>query len=83
MLLHSILDTISEPKEWTWQIPRDDNWFDPLHKLLKIRKWGILQKDKLGKWEKPKNKLYMLLKKPKAKPPLNRKGNIRLNKNNG
>jgi hypothetical protein len=37
----------------------------------------------LGKWEKPKNKLYMLLKKPKAKPPLNRKGNIRLNKNNG
>ncbi len=82
MLLHSILDTIFEPKERPWQIPQDDNQFDPLRKLLEIRKWDILQKDKMGKWEKPKNKLYMLLKKPKAKPPLNIKGNIRLNKKN-
>jgi hypothetical protein len=48
-LLHSILDTIFEPKEQPWQIPQDDSQFDLLHKLLEIRKWSILQKDKMGK----------------------------------
>jgi hypothetical protein len=37
--------------ERPWQIPQDDNRFDLLFKLLKIRKWGIPQKEKMGKWK--------------------------------
>jgi hypothetical protein len=48
MLLHSILDIIFELKEWPWRILQDDSQFDPLHKLLEIRKWGILQKKQSG-----------------------------------
>ncbi len=68
-LLHLILEAISEPKERPWQILQDDSWFDPLCKLLEIRKWGVLQKDKVGKWEKPKKKLYILQRKVQAKTP--------------
>ncbi len=39
-LLHSILDTIFEPKERPWQIPQDDSWFDVLRN--EIKKWSIL-----------------------------------------
>jgi hypothetical protein len=46
-LLHSILNTISKQIEEPWQIRHNDNWFDPLCKLLEIRKWGSLQKDKV------------------------------------
>jgi hypothetical protein len=61
ILLHSVLDTITKPIELPSQIPQDDNQFDPLHKLLIFLKWGILQKDKVGKWKKLMNKLYILL----------------------
>jgi hypothetical protein len=67
-LLHSILDTIFEPKRQPWQILQDDNQFDLLRKLLKNRKWGILQKDKVDKWEKPKKKLYIAKKAPSKTP---------------
>jgi hypothetical protein len=43
-LLHSILDINFEQIKWPWLIPQDDNQFDLLHELLKIRKWGNLQK---------------------------------------
>jgi hypothetical protein len=46
-LLHSILDTISKQIEQPWQVPQDDGRFNPLHGLLKIRKWGSLQKNKV------------------------------------
>jgi hypothetical protein len=46
-LLHSILDTISKQIEQPWQVPEDDNKFDPLRGLLEIKKWGSLQKDKV------------------------------------
>jgi hypothetical protein len=46
-LSHSILDIIFEQIKQPWPIPQDDNSFEPLHKLLKIKKWGILQKDKV------------------------------------
>jgi hypothetical protein len=82
MLLHSILDTISKQIKWLWQIPRDDSWFDPLHRLLKIKKWGILQKDKMGKCKNQIMNCIYCPKKPKVKPPLNRKGNQRLGKKN-
>jgi len=58
--MHSILDTIFEPKEQPWQIPQDDNQFDPLYKLLEVRKGGILLNEKMEKWENPNNKLYIL-----------------------
>jgi hypothetical protein len=48
-LLHSILDTIYKQIEGPWWVPHDDNQFDPLHGLLKIRKWGSLQKDKIAR----------------------------------
>jgi hypothetical protein len=51
ILLHSVLDIITKPMEQPWQIPQDDNRFDLLFKLLEIRKWGILQKEKVGKWK--------------------------------
>ncbi len=51
ILLHSILDIITNSMERPWQIPQDDNRFDLLFKLLKIRKWGIPQKEKMGKWK--------------------------------
>jgi hypothetical protein len=41
-LLHSILDTIFKQIERPWQVPQDDNRFDPLRGLLEIRKWGSL-----------------------------------------
>jgi len=46
------LDTISEQIEQPWRIPQDDNQFDPLHALLKIRKWGTLEKevDNIDEW---------------------------------
>ncbi len=68
-LLHSILDTIFEPKGQPWQIPQDDNRFDLLCNLLEIKKWGILQKDEVGKWEKPKKKLYILPRKARGETP--------------
>jgi hypothetical protein len=68
MLLHSILDIIFKLKEWPWWILQDDIQFDPLRKLLEIRKWGILQKDKVGKWEKPKKNYIYCQEKPKVKP---------------
>jgi hypothetical protein len=43
-LLHLILDTIFKQKEQPWQVPQDDRKFDLLCGLLKIRKWGSLQK---------------------------------------
>jgi hypothetical protein len=43
---------------------------------------GHSTKGKMGKWKKPKNKLYILLRKAQGKTPLNRKGNKRLNKKN-
>jgi hypothetical protein len=46
-LLHSILDTIYNQIKQPWGVPQYDNRFDPLHGLLKIRKWGSLQKDKM------------------------------------
>jgi hypothetical protein len=46
-LLHSILDTISQQIERPWQVPQDDHRFDLLCGLLKIRKWGNLQKNKV------------------------------------
>jgi hypothetical protein len=46
-LLHSILDTISKQIERPWQVPQDDRRFDSLYGLLEIRKWGILEKDKM------------------------------------
>ncbi len=46
-LLHSILDTNFKQIERPWWVPQDDSWFDPLHKLLEIKKWGSLQKDKV------------------------------------
>ncbi len=46
-LLHLILDTISKQIEQPWQVPQDNNRFNPLHGLLEIRKWGSLQKDKV------------------------------------
>jgi hypothetical protein len=46
-LLHSILDTISKQIERPWQVPQDDYRFDPLYGLLEIRKWGILEKEKM------------------------------------
>jgi hypothetical protein len=45
-LLHSI-STIFKQIERPWKIPQDDNQFDLLRGLLKIKKWGILQKDKV------------------------------------
>jgi len=70
MLLHSILDTIFKPKKWPWRIPQNDNQFDPSCNLLKIRKWGILQKDKVGKWEKEKNKLHIFPRKAQGETPI-------------
>jgi hypothetical protein len=43
------LDIIFEPKEQSWQIPQDDIQFDPLCRMLEIRKWGILQSGQMGK----------------------------------
>jgi hypothetical protein len=37
--------------------------------LLEIKKWGILQKDKVGKWEKPNKKLYILPRKAQGETP--------------
>ncbi len=73
MLLHSILDTIFEPKEQPLQIPQDDSWFDPLCILLEIKKWGILQRTK---WANGKNQIKNYIycqEKSKVKPPLNKK----------
>jgi hypothetical protein len=46
-LLHSILDTTFEQIKWPWWVPQDDNQFDPLCGLLRIRKLGTLEKDKV------------------------------------
>jgi hypothetical protein len=46
-LLHSILDTTSKQIKQLWRVPQDDNQFDPLCGLLKIRKLGTLEKDKV------------------------------------
>jgi hypothetical protein len=46
-LLHSILDIIFKQIKQPWQVPQDDHRFDPLHGLLEIMKWGILQKEKV------------------------------------
>jgi hypothetical protein len=73
-------ETIYKQIEWAWWIFQDDCWFDPLHRLLKIKKWGILQKDKMGKWENQRTNCIYCQKKPKVKPPLNRKGNQILSK---
>jgi hypothetical protein len=43
-LLHSILDTIFGQIERPWRVPHDDRKFDLLCGLLKIKKWGTLQK---------------------------------------
>jgi hypothetical protein len=45
--LHSILDTIFEQIKRPWRFPQDDNRFNPLRGLLKIKKWGTLQKNKV------------------------------------
>jgi hypothetical protein len=34
-----------------------------------MKKWGILQKDKVGKWEKPNKKLYILPRKAQGETP--------------
>jgi hypothetical protein len=46
-LLHSILDTISKQIKQPWQVLQDDNLFDPLRRLIEIKKWESLQKDKV------------------------------------
>ncbi len=46
-LLHLILDTIFEQIEQPWQVLQDDSLFNPLRGLLKIKKWGNLQKNKV------------------------------------
>jgi hypothetical protein len=43
---------------------------------------GHSTKGQMGKWKKPKKKLYILLKKTQGETPLNRKRNKRLNKKN-
>jgi hypothetical protein len=66
---HSILDTIFKQIEQPWQILQDDIQFNPLCKHLKFRKWGILQKDKVGKWRKTKNKFYIFPLKAQGETP--------------
>jgi hypothetical protein len=41
---------------------------------------GHSTKGQMGKWKKPKNKFYILLRKAQGETPLDRKGNKRLNK---
>jgi hypothetical protein len=62
-MLHSILDIISKLIKWPWWIPQNDSWFDPLHRLLKIRKWGIFSKGQGGQMEKNKEKIIYIAKK--------------------
>jgi hypothetical protein len=69
-LLHSILDTIFKQIERPWQVPQDNSRFDLLRELLKIKKWGSLQKDKVitqmsgplgkGQMKQQKNKVHLL-----------------------
>jgi hypothetical protein len=49
--------------------------------LLEIKN-GAFYKGQMGKCKKPKNKLYILLRKAQGKTPLNRKGNKKINKKN-
>jgi hypothetical protein len=69
-LLHSILDTIFEQREWPWRVLKDNHRFNPLHGLLEIKKWDSLQKNKvdntyewpLSDWQtkRQKNKVILL-----------------------
>jgi hypothetical protein len=78
-LLHSILDTISKQIKQPWQVPQDDNSFNPLHGLLEIMKWGNLQKYKVDntnewaayQWANEKTKEqgpFIAMSKPRQNP---------------
>jgi hypothetical protein len=61
------LNKISKQIEQPWQVPQDDNRFDPSRGLLEIKKWGSWPKKKWvtqmngllnnGKW---KDKVHLL-----------------------
>jgi len=46
-LLQKNLNFISKQIIRPWWIPQNGSWFDPLLGLLKIKKWGTLQKKQM------------------------------------
>ncbi len=81
-LLHSILDSIFKKIERPWWGPQNNNRFNILCRLLEIRKWGSLQKDKvkhrwmgrlvMGKWKDKNTRSIYCHKHAKAKPLINK-----------